>query len=386
MRDLPGRQHGVKVLQTAAAAIGDACAHEIVGKSAVFCAVLDTVGVVAPTDTTVLIHGETGTGKELIASAVHTQGLRRLRPLIKVNCAAISPALVESELFGHVKGAFTGAVDRREGRFELADGGTLFLDEVSALSLEAQAKLLRVLQEREFELVGSSRTVRVDVRVIAATNRDLSAEVRAGRFRPDLFYRLNVFPIELPPLRERREDILPLAEHFMHRMAQKLGKPLERIAPATAAALHAHSWPGNVRDLKNTIERAAVLASGATVIVSWELTGAECAHQVRACACAADRAGTASLVPPGFMERQTPEDHTLLAVERRHIAAVLIRTRGVIEGAEGAARALGLKPSTLRHRIKKLGIPRASSPAPRPVAGRAQRHPALNRLGGGAAS
>src|SRR6185369_8275685 len=234
--------------------------RDVVGSSRALRAVLEQVERVARSDATVLINGETGTGKELIARAVHEASPRRERPLVKLNCAAISAGLVESELFGHVKGAFTGANERRIGRFELADGGTLFLDEVSELPLETQAKLLRVLQEREFEPVGSSKTVKVDVRVIAATNRDLATDAEQKRFRSDLYYRLNVFPIELPPLRERPEDVETLARHFMQRMARKLGKPLTSIEPRTLAKLRAHAWPGNIRDLQNTIERAAVLA------------------------------------------------------------------------------------------------------------------------------
>src|SRR5215470_4527875 len=244
---------------------------EIIGTSAALKAALRKVALVAQADSTVLIHGETGTGKELIARALHEQSPRRDRPMVKLNCSAISAGLVESELFGHVKGAFTGATDKRMGRFELADGGTLFLDEVSELPLETQAKLLRVLQEREFEPVGSSKTLKVDVRVIAATNRDLLADVSSGRFRSDLYYRLNVFPIALPALRERAEDISVLANHFMQRMARKLGKPIKRIAPSTLAQLNRYSWPGNIRDLQNTIERAAVLATGSELVVDWVL-------------------------------------------------------------------------------------------------------------------
>jgi len=244
---------------------------EIIGSAPALQEALRKVAAVAPTDSTVLIHGETGTGKELIARALHAQSQRHDKPMIKLNCSAISAGLVESELFGHVKGAFTGAIDKRMGRFELADGGTLFLDEVSELPLETQAKLLRVLQEQEFEPVGSCKTAKVDVRVIAATNRDLLADVRSGRFRSDLFYRLNVFPLRLPALRERAEDISVLANHFMQRMARKLGKPIEHIAPATLAQLNRYSWPGNIRDLQNTIERAAVLATGSELVVDWDL-------------------------------------------------------------------------------------------------------------------
>jgi DNA-binding NtrC family response regulator len=244
---------------------------EIIGSSSTLKETLRKVAMAAATDSTVLIHGETGTGKELIARALHEQSPRRDRPMVKLNCSTISAGLVESELFGHIKGASTGATDRRVGRFELADGGTLFLDEVSELPLETQARLLRVLQEQEFVAVGSLKTFKVDVRVIAATNRDLAADAREGRFRADLFYRLNVFSIELPPLRARQDDIAILAEHFMKRMARKLGKPLSRIAPDAMSKLTAHSWPGNIRELQNTIERASILSAGDTLTVDWDL-------------------------------------------------------------------------------------------------------------------
>jgi formate hydrogenlyase transcriptional activator len=325
---------------------------EIIGSSPALRAALHQVTVVAPTDTTVLIHGETGTGKELIARALHEGSPRRERPMIKLNCSAISAGLVESELFGHVKGAFTGATDRRVGRFELADGGTLFLDEVSELPLETQAKLLRVLQEQEFEPVGSSKTVKVDVRVVAATNRDLAGDSSTGRFRADLFYRLNVFPIELPPLRQRRDDIQTLAEHFMRRMARKLGKPLDGIDPETLRALEAYSWPGNIRDLQNTIERAAVLASGPILRVDWNLD--------RGDVTGAGSNGGASLAQSGpAPERSAAEPQSMQAVERGHMIAVLKKTRGVIEGPNGAARLLNMNASTTRFRMKKLGITRA---------------------------
>jgi DNA-binding NtrC family response regulator len=337
---------------------------EIIGSSAALGTVLHQVAVVAPTDSTVLIHGETGTGKELIARALHEQSPRRERALIRLNCSAISAGLVESELFGHVKGAFTGAADRRVGRFELADGGTLFLDEVSELPLDTQAKLLRVLQEQEFEPVGSSKTIKVDVRVIAATNRDLAQDSRNGRFRADLFYRLNVFPIKLPPLRERREDIPILAEHFMRRMARKLGRPFERIDPETLAALAAHSWPGNIRDLQNAIERAAVLATGPTLAVDWDLgpEHTDVAREVPAAtASAAGEAPLSQKTAGNGAATELPTapaaaGQTLEAIERNHIIATLRRTRGVIEGASGAARLLDMKPSTVRFRMKKLKI------------------------------
>jgi len=327
---------------------------EIIGSSPTLRAALHQVAVVAPTDTTVLIHGETGTGKELIARALHEGSPRRERPMIKLNCSAISAGLVESELFGHVKGAFTGATDRRIGRFELADGGTLFLDEVSELPPDTQAKLLRVLQEQEFEPVGSSKTLKVDVRVLAATNRDLAADSRTGRFRADLFYRLNVFPIELPPLRERREDIETLAEHFMRRMARKLGKPLDSIAPETLGALKAYSWPGNIRDLQNTIERAAVLAPGPILRVDWNLGRGEVAEA------GAGSNGNASLAQSSpTLEQPAAEPQSMQAVERGHMIAILKKTHGVIEGPNGAARLLNMNASTTRFRMKKLGITRA---------------------------
>jgi formate hydrogenlyase transcriptional activator len=322
---------------------------EIVGSSPALRSVLSQVAVVAPTDSTVLIHGETGTGKELIARALHEASSRRERPMIKLNCSAISAGLVESELFGHLKGAFTGATERRVGRFELADGGTLFLDEVSELPLETQAKLLRVLQEREFEPVGSSKTQKVDVRVIAATNRDLAADSRNGRFRADLFYRLNVFPLTLPPLRERPEDIETLALHFMHRMGRKMGKVLTEIEPGTLRALKAHPWPGNIRDLQNTIERAAVLAQGHTLRVDWTLDHPE----------AIPPGKPAGSRPDGATNSKQLDSESLEAVERNHIISVLKRTRGVIEGPQGAARLLKMNASTTRFRIKKLGITRA---------------------------
>jgi formate hydrogenlyase transcriptional activator len=321
----------------------------IIGTSPLLTAALKKAALVAPTDSTVLIHGETGTGKELIARTLHEQSPRRERPMVKLNCSAISAGLVESELFGHLKGAFTGASERRIGRFELADGGTLFLDEVSELPLDIQAKLLRVLQEREFEPVGSSKPMRVDVRLIAATNRDLAVYSSNGRFRLDLYYRLNVFPIDLPPLRARREDIAILAEHFMQSMGRKLGKPLRRIAPDTLKRLTAHDWPGNIRDLQNTIERAAILASSEVLAVDWELgppppaAGANLAPS--------NGVGTAVIPVAADAELQPLE-----AMERSHIIAILRRTRGVVDGPKGAARLLALKPSTTRFRMKKLGI------------------------------
>ena len=327
---------------------------EIIGSAPALQEALRKVAAVAPTDSTVLIHGETGTGKELIARALHAQSQRHDKPMIKLNCSAISAGLVESELFGHVKGAFTGATDKRMGRFELADGGTLFLDEVSELPLETQAKLLRVLQEQEFEPVGSCKTAKVDVRVIAATNRDLLADVRSGRFRSDLFYRLNVFPLRLPALRERAEDISVLANHFMQRMARKLGKPIEHIAPATLAQLNRYSWPGNIRDLQNTIERAAVLATGSELVVDWDLGP----PAVGANADAGSETSTPAAQPPSSRSADV-EARSLEALEREHIIAMLRKTRGVVGGPRGAAQLLDMNPSTVRFRMKKLSIGKA---------------------------
>ncbi len=309
--------------------------EEIVGSSPALVEVLGQVERVAPTDATVLVFGETGTGKELVARAIHSRSPRRERPLVKVNCGAIAPGLVESELFGHVKGAFTGALQARTGRFELADRGTIFLDEVSELPLETQVKLLRVLQEQEFEPVGSSRTVRVDVRVIAASNRRLDDEVRAGRFRADLLYRLNVFPLQVPTLRQRPGDVPLLVAFFLSRLAKRLGKPLEGVSRRSMERLTAYPWPGNIRELQNVVERAAILATGPLVEVPLDLV-------------APTEPG-----PPAF---QTLEDR-----ERAHILSVLKGTGGVIEGPRGAAGVLGLHPNTLRSRMKKLGIERTQS-------------------------
>jgi DNA-binding NtrC family response regulator len=307
--------------------------HAMVGESPALRRVLEQVGQVAKTDTTVLIQGETGTGKELVARAIHDASARRERPLVKLNCAALPRELVESELFGHEKGAFTGALQQRRGRFELADGGTLFLDELGELPLEAQAKLLRVLQEREFERVGGSRTLRVDVRVIAATNRDLQSQVAAGRFRADLFYRLNVFPIAVPALRERRDDIGRLVQHFAEQTARKLGRQLEGVSPSFLESAAAYHWPGNIRELENVVERAMIMSRGT------QLDGADLLAPGRA-------QGPASL----------PVEATLEEMERAHIRRVLEATGWVIEGQGGAARILGLNASTLRGRLRKLGI------------------------------
>jgi formate hydrogenlyase transcriptional activator len=311
-------------------------AESMVGESPALGRVRAQIAQVAPTDSTVLIQGETGTGKELVARAIHDGSKRRERPLVRINCAALPRELVESELFGHEKGAFTGALQQRRGRFELADGGSLLLDEVGELPLEAQAKLLRVLQEHEFERVGGTRTLRADVRVIAATNRDLQAQVREGRFRADLYYRLNVFPIVVPSLRERRHDIPRLLQHFAAKAARKLGRPVDAIAAAFTERATAYDWPGNVRELENLVERAMIMGNGGLLDGSDLLVPTQGA------------AAPAAPVPPG--------ESSLEEMERAHIQRVLERTRGVIEGDAGAARVLGLNPSTLRGRLRKLGI------------------------------
>jgi formate hydrogenlyase transcriptional activator len=331
---------------------------EIVGTSPSLLSVLQELERVAPTDSTVLISGETGTGKELIARAIHDRSARKNHPLVKVNCGAISAGLVESELFGHVKGAFTGAIDRRTGRFELADGGTLFLDEVSELPLETQVKLLRVLQEGEFEPVGSSRTVRVDVRIIAATNRNLDEAAREGRFRSDLFYRLNVFPLHIPPLRERRSDISQLVMFFLSRFGKKFGKRMDGVSQDTMELLLQYPWPGNIRELQNVIERGVVLAQSPVLTLDPRLLQAQHSADPKMTASTATPAASASvsLAAAGKSSAQSPA--TLEEMERRHILTVLEQSRWVIEGAKGAARLLNLHPNTLRSRMKKLGIQR----------------------------
>jgi PAS domain S-box-containing protein len=307
--------------------------EEIVGRSGPMQAVLEAVQQVASTETTVLLTGETGTGKELIARAIHTHSRRRDRMLVKVNCAALPAGLIESELFGHEKGAFTGALARKIGRFELADGGTIFLDEVGDLPLELQAKLLRVLQEGEFERVGATAVLRADVRVIAATNRDLQQEVEQGRFRADLFYRLNVFPIRLPPLRERPDDVPLLVQHFVVVHSAKMGKRIDSIPKEALRELCEYDWPGNVRELQNIVERGVILTRGAAL----ELGGA--------------LPRPAPTAAPGRPSR-------LAEVERAHILAVLERVNWRVSGEGGAAEALGLKRTTLESRMKKLGIKR----------------------------
>ena len=331
--------------------------EEIVGNSPALLAVLRKVEQVAPTDSTVLICGETGTGKELIARAIHNRSARKDRPLVKVNCSAISAGLVESELFGHIKGAFTGALERRSGRFELADGGTIFLDEVGELPLETQVKLLRVLQEREFEPVGSSQSVRVDVRVIAATNRKLEESIKTGSFRDDLFYRLNVFPVEVPPLRERRSDISKLATFFMFHYSKKLGKNIEGISQDTMDRISDYSWPGNVRELQNVIERAVILCQQPILDLKPDLAPISARGVLPSAPEGPSEAEATTYSGPASPVLSTLED-----VERGYIMAVLKQTGGVIEGPKGAAKILNLHPNTLRHRISKLGIKRSPPP------------------------
>jgi len=313
---------------------------EMIGQTPVMRQLFATIETVARSDSIVLIHGETGTGKEQVAQAIHNLGARRDRLLVKMNCAALPAELIESEMFGHEKGAFTGATALRKGRFEMADGGTLFLDEVGELSLPAQAKLLRVVQEREFERVGGSRTLRVDVRVIAASNRDLEAMVRSGGFRADLYYRLNVLPIEVPPLRARADDIPRLALHFLDKYARKLGRSYTGIETGSMQRLLRYRWPGNVRELQNIIERAAVLATGNVLTIRDALENT-----------AADGEPAGGGEPPLTMDE----------VEAAHVRKVLQQCRWVIEGKRGAAAILGLEPSTLRYRMQKLGIRRPAA-------------------------
>ena len=325
--------------------------EEIIGDSPSLRTLLRRVDQVAPTDSTVLIYGETGTGKELIARAIHDRSNRKNRPLVKVNCSAISAGLVESELFGHVKGAFTGAFERRIGRFELADGGTIFLDEVGELPLDTQVKLLRVLQEREFEPVGSNRSVRVDVRIICATNRNLEASIKAGTFRSDLYYRLNVFPLQVPPLRERRSDIEQLAKFFISRYARNLGKKITGISEAATQNLLSYSWPGNIRELQNVVERALILSTGPILDLDNDLTSISATPVL---------SEQPPEVPPVPSNADESPMKTLHEVEREHILAVLQQTHGVIDGTNGAAKTLGMHPNTLRHRMEKLGIKRSA--------------------------
>jgi formate hydrogenlyase transcriptional activator len=309
--------------------------EQIIGKSTALESVLEQVEQVAPTDSSVLIQGETGTGKELIARAIHNLSSRCGRPFIKLNCAAIPFDLLESELFGHERGAFTGAIAQKIGRFELADKGTLFLDEVGDIPPGLQPKLLRVLQEQEFERLGSTRTQQVDIRLVAATNRNLSYMVKRGEFRSDLYYRLNVFPIPLPALRERRGDIPALVEHFVEIYARRMDKQIDEIPAETMSALASYQWPGNIRELQNFIERSVIVSSGN--ILSPPMAS------LRASA-----------------DTESTEPVTLEQVEREHIRKILEQTRWVVAGPNGAAARLGIKRSTLYFRMQKLGISRAN--------------------------
>ncbi|MEW6272388.1 MAG: sigma 54-interacting transcriptional regulator [Thermodesulfobacteriota bacterium] len=306
--------------------------EHIIGRSPALRHALGQVALVAPTDATVLVLGETGTGKELIARGIHDRSPRRARPFVKLNCAAMPSGLLESELFGHERGAFTGAVARRPGRFELANGGTLFLDEVGDMPLDVQAKVLRVLQEQEFERLGATRTTKVDVRLVAATNRDLHEMMRTGSFRADLYYRLNVFPIDLPPLRHRPEDIEPLVRHFVARFASRMQRCIETIPADTLAALRRHPWPGNVRELENLVERSVILSSGTSLVVPLdELSSRSLDH------------GEAS---------------SLEAMQRAHVVRILAMTNWRVGGPSGAAALLGMKRTTLQGLMQRLAITR----------------------------
>ena len=304
---------------------------DLIGSSPKFKALLTEVARVAPVDSAVLIQGETGTGKEVVARAIHESSPRRHNRFIALNCAAIPSALLESELFGHERGAFTGACTQTKGRFQMADGGTLFLDEIGDMPLELQPKLLRALQEREFERLGSNQTVRVDVRVVAATNQELGQLVSKKLFRADLFYRLNVIPLFLPPLRERVQDILPLTEFFVAKFAARLNKPIEVIPDEVVAALKAHDWPGNIRELQNCIERAVLFSPGSVLRLPLDLK-------------------------PTVIPRSESAARTLADADREHILETLKQTDWLIGGQDGAANRLGLPRTTLIYKMRKLGI------------------------------
>jgi PAS domain S-box-containing protein len=324
--------------------------EEIVGASGGLVKVLDSVRRVAPTEATTLITGESGTGKELIARAIHSASRRVDKPFIKVNCAALATSLIESELFGHERGAFSGALQKRVGRFELAHTGTIFLDEIGEVPPEVQVKLLRVLQEREFERVGSNQTVRTDVRVIAATNRDLSRGIREGKFRADLFYRLNVFPVHLPPLRERTVDIPLLVHFFVQKHAPRVGRHVESVDAESMLRMTSYPWPGNIRELENTVERALILSGKPTLHIHIDMPSPDLTSAILP-------ATSAPLTVQGSAPAGDGSGD-LDSIQREHILSVLRGANWTIEGREGAAIRLGLKPGTLRHRMKKLGISR----------------------------
>ena len=318
---------------------------EIIGRSPPMRHVSEQVAVVAPTNATVLILGESGTGKELVAREIHKASSRRDGPMVRVNCAAVPRDLFESEFFGHVKGAFTGALRDRVGRFELANGGTLFLDEVSEIPIELQSKLLRAIQEGEYERVGGNKTLKTDVRLVAATNRNLVEEVRKGKFREDLYYRLNVFPISLAPLRERKSDIPPLAAHFLERACKEFNKPLGLMSGEALAALKAYDWPGNVRELQNVVERAVITARDGPI--SFELPSVPM-----------PRRRQTGVSDSAVVQVRTEEE--LREAERANVLATLNKTRWKVYGRGGAAELLGIKPGTLAARMKKLGLRRPS--------------------------
>jgi transcriptional regulator with GAF, ATPase, and Fis domain len=328
---------------------------DIVGRSGAVKKIFQQIDLVAPTDATVLITGESGTGKELVARAIHERSSRRGRPMVKVNCGAVPDPLFESEFFGHVKGAFTGALRDKPGRFELANGGTLFLDEIGEVPLAMQAKLLRALQEQEIERVGDTRSRKVNVRIIAATNRDLKKETAAGRFRQDLFYRLSVFPIEVPSLRDRQEDLPILAEHFVQAAARRLQMRTPKIAVSALRALEQHTWPGNIRELQNALERAVILGQGGPLRAE-NLGFSFPAMQ------------TPASGPNGPAKNELPPTAVLTRAELRqreaqNIAAALRETGGKVFGMNGAAQLLGMKPTTLASRIKALGLSAVSMPS-----------------------